>query len=289
MSSENAVISEILFVGTAQPSQYFDFSKKLHQCLGSNDDVKLQPRIVAGTKELGSNFAIDIVPNVVVFDARNQAGVPEQLTHFREAIKGIKALDSGAVVILMVREAFSPKETLAWLDGGGSGVLQQDFSATSLDESLRDLLSRRLHMAPRHLRMDVLQKIEVKIASMEQAIVTETLNLGVGGMFVRALSPQIKVGDRVVFVLHMSREICDGRGSWVNPIEAAPKKGRKATKGATDSEFKGSAVVVWVRNLATSEGPEGMGLQFLRIDLKTQKFFESYLNRHRVKSFIPLG
>ena len=71
--------------------------------------------------------------------------------------------------------------------------------------------------------MDVLREISLSIASLEQAIVAETLNISCSGLFVRVAPPGVRVGEHVHFVLTLVSALGGADAGSINPLDKAAR------------------------------------------------------------------
>ena len=90
------------------------------------------------------------------------------------------------------------------------------------------------------------------------------VTIGRGGAFVEMGNPTFKNGE--ILKISLSTEV-----------------------GGHPLEIKGSALVRWVRNNSTEEGPAGVGLEFLKLGPECIPAYEAWLNGNVVKPFIPKG
>ena len=194
--------------------------------------------------------------------------------------------------ILKVSEAIPGGElALQEISRGLSAFVREGFDIKDLDVTLTELLTNRFEEhAPRLPRFQVQHKVKLRIASLEQAIVAETLNVGRGGLFVRTLPQDIKVGDLVNFDLNIHQEVALGLSSEDDPITQLSRANSANAPGTETDSIRGQGVVVWVR---PQQDPlkyhEGFGLHFTDLDPATSLRIENFVSAHGLKAYIPLS
>ena len=244
---------------------------------------------ITSFSDLPNHFASKKIPHIAIFDV---ARAPTWTSHtLKRFFSGLREIDSG--ICLLVTHAQKPKgaETMAWLDAGASGIVSTNFQQSTIGDALRELLTRRLseHLA-RSQRVPAKHHIQLKVASLEQALVAETLNVGIGGLFVRVVPDGVKIGDAVDFEFELTPIVSDQRSSESQSdpnrekMEAVPSD---ATRPQRVERIRGSGIVVWVRPLPDKGTPEGIGLQFNHIDEATLTLIQNFIKGHRVSAFIP--
>jgi hypothetical protein len=204
--------------------------------------------------------------------------------------KLLRKYDKHLPLIKLVNEIPGGHLALQEIDNGVTAFLRRNFDLKDLDTQLREMLTLRFENHFLRLpRFEGTHKIKINIASMEQAIVSETLNLGRGGLFVRSVPEGMKVGDFVEFELNVNPLVSQGLGSEEDPIT---EKSRifENTKDATSIKplIRGNGVVVWVRIITNRpEQPEGFGMNFLNLDPASAAFVNQFVLSHGVKAYIP--
>ncbi|MEO5667961.1 MAG: PilZ domain-containing protein [Bdellovibrionota bacterium] len=202
--------------------------------------------------------------------------------------KGLRAIDP-LVCILVVASSSTPTAEIGigWLDLGASGLLNLDAPEASTEDALRDMLSQPLRVKfPRKLRVNAKHRVKLQLASLEQAIVAETLNVGLGGLFIRVVPPNVAIGDDIEFVLEFTpmvsgKAVADN----LNPLVHRMNED-EAPQGKLES-IRGRGNVVWVRSTAQNDVPEGIGLEFKNVDPAGLKKIQEFVASHRIKAFIP--
>ena len=138
--------------------------------------------------------------------------------------------------------------------------------------------------------MSARHKIEIQLASFEQALVAETLNIGVGGLFIRSVPQGLAVGDEVEFVLQFTPNV-SGQASPENNNPLVSRMNDDSSPSANTpsvrSEIRGNGSVVWVRSAPVGNEPEGFGLQFKEVESEGFKKLQEFIASHRIQAFIP--
>jgi Tfp pilus assembly protein PilZ len=285
---------EILIVGPAQNSAAF--KEKLSQHLNNAfHDLPGAPfhwdfQGLSEPRQLKNFVTSHEIPLLVVLDPSDSTKPPES-PEWDSVCSGLRSLDPLACILVLVPPT-SPSAAvgIGWLDRGASGLFCVDSPASSTADALRDMLSQPLRVkVPRKLRVNATHHIQLQLASLEQAIVAETLNVGLGGIFVRAVPQNIAIGDDVEFVLEFSRQVSGGSGPdnnnpLVNLINADEVP---SSSTQTADSIRGLGQVVWVRSTAQNGVPEGIGVQFKDVDPAGFKKIQEFVASHRIKAFIP--
>lgn len=210
-------------------------------------------------------------------------------------LKGLLESDPATCILLLMDHIPASAETMAWLDRGATGLLHRKFKAVEIAEPLKEALSKRMErQIARHPRTPVRHKIQMRMPSLEQALVAETLNLGTGGMFVRTVPPNIVVGDYIDFEFILtsdaqSESSTSGPGATdTHPLLIKMEEETKAiVTGQKGKPIAGTGSVVWIRQRAEKEMPEGIGIQFSELSPEAQRWISAFVATHRIRSFIP--
>lgn len=207
------------------------------------------------------------------------------------AFAGLRKLDPSCCILIQTPVESPPAEiVIGWLDRGTNGLFNLKAPIESTEDSLRDMLSKPLKVkVPRKVRMNSRHLIELQLASLEQALVSETLNIGLGGLFIRSAPQGVQVGDEVEFVLQFSKSVSD-KAAPENSDPLVLKINDESSSNAKEpknKEIRGTGSVVWVRNSPAPEAPEGVGLQFLEVEPEGFKLLQEFIANHRIKAFIP--
>jgi hypothetical protein len=204
---------------------------------------------------------------------------------------GLRALDPLAcILVLCSGQSPSAEVGIGWFDRGASGLLNVESPEESTEDALRDMLSQPLRVkVPRKLRVNAKHRVQLQISSLEQALVAETLNVGLGGLFIRAVPPNIGIGDSVEFVLEFTKSVSgnaqpENSNALVNLINSEDPGAKSA---ASNERIQGLGTVAWVRSTALDGVPEGIGIQFSDIDPASFKKIQEFVASHRIKAFIP--
>lgn len=208
----------------------------------------------------------------------------------RPYLQKLRSLDPFLNIFLISHQDVSKEHLMAWFDSGVSALLNPKFSMESIRETLGEIVLSRLGTHhPRPARVPAKHKIQIRCASLEQALVAETLNLGIGGMFVRSLPQGVAPGDLIEFSFQMSSEVSEGFGGVSNPNPLVEKinEGDSKNSNGIRGAYVGTGTVAWIRTQAQPSAPEGMGVKFLELSSDTQKLIEGFIKRHGVHSYIP--
>ena len=285
---------EILVVGPAQSSAAFKdrlvshLNKAFHDLPGA--PFLWDIRGVDTPASLRSFVSSNEVPLLIVLDPSNPK-YPAESTEWDAVCSGVRNLDPLACILVLSSGASpSSEQSIGWLDRGASGLLNIESPEASTADALRDMLSQPMRVkVPRKLRVSAKHRVQLQISSLEQALVAETLNVGLGGLFVRAVPQSIAIGDDVEFVLEFSTTVSgstqpENTNTLVNLMNADdsdPKTNR------SNESITGNGTVVWVRSTAQDGIPEGIGIQFRDIDPAGFKKIQEFVASHRIKAFIP--
>jgi hypothetical protein len=281
--------AEILIIGKDNPNIYLAIAERLNQALkdsSSSETPQIFAKVSTDLKNLVEVYADHLVPPLVFFDMSTISRDPNEAPYLQNYVHGIKVLDPGALIVGLADTLPEKKEITQWMKVGISVWLKKDFTVSELDSSLKEAFAQRVSMIPRKLRVKVDHNVEVRMASLAQASVAEVIDLGLGGMFIRTSPSGIKPGDKIEFsvkVVHQLGGTSFGKSQSTNPIDEMDELSE------TSQNFGGTALVVWVRSITNNHGPEGIGVQFLTVDSKTQRFFEDALVKRKTRVFIPEG
>ncbi len=229
----------------------------------------------------------DSLPHVVLLKAECR-----DLARAQNFLQKLRSLDGSLCLFVLVSDPPCGADSVNWLDAGASCILSQTLNPNEITEGLKEILSRRLAAhRPRAARLPVKHKIKIRCASLEQALVAETLNLGTGGMFVRTLPQGVQVGDLVEFNFELSRLVSDAgaESSLSNPLVAKMETTFSGSGPLELDGLAGQGVIAWVRNRALPGTPEGLGIQFLDLSPKARQMIQEFLHHHGSRSFIPKG
>jgi|GEM_PF-1157773 len=285
---------EILIVGPAQNSSAFKDRLSEHLTKAFRDlpgaPFQWDFKGVESPAALMNFVTANEIPLLVVIDP-SSPHVPASSLEWDDVCSGLRSLDPLAC-ILVLHSGPSPhaEHGIGWLDRGASGLLNLDTSPENTEDALRDMLSQPLRVkVPRKLRVGAKHRVELLMASLEQALVAETLNVGLGGLFVRAVPQNIAIGDDVEFVLEFSQNVSGGNPPENTNVLVSRMNDDNAVSSFTGSQesIRGLGSVVWVRSTAQNGVPEGIGLKFKDIEASGFKKIQEFVASHRIKAFIP--
>jgi len=277
----NNGLIEFFLAQKESPLEYADFFLELRQALGT-----LAPHIRCSfTKSFKGNST---APTAVILGS----GLAEEKnpTEILDFIKNYKNTDpSVCIFIADASGKLSGADTLKWMEIGVTGFLAKNFKAKELEDSFKDLLLNRvqnIQNAPD--TVPVKHHISIPISSLEQAVVSETLNIGLGGMFVRLSPKEVNFGDLIAFDFKLSKNVSDSSSTFnMNPQVELMNDAPLGTVPGEISGFSGVGSVVWIRNYSDSTGPEGISVQFHEIDPAAKKMIEEFVLRRGPRAFIP--
>lgn len=227
---------------------------------------------VVSVAELPTWFARHASPHVLIVDWTQAARAKVDARQIEQALRGVRELERNACVLMLTDQMPTGGDTMNWLDRGATALLHREFKADHLNDALGEILARRLNtQIQRSPRVEAKHEVRLRLASLEQGVVAESINVGLGGLFVRCVPQGAKTGDRVDFRLVLSKDL--------------------SAKGWSDDEnlgeIRGEGIIAWVRPLANAEGPEGVGIQFTELEAASKQLLENFVSARRVQAFIP--
>jgi Tfp pilus assembly protein PilZ len=286
---------EIFIVGpSAQSPQLLESLKKhLDNALSSLPGAPFEWSFsnTENPQELIKRFELQDFPLLVLLNPQ-EGTLPDRDPSWEALCQGIRRLDPlTCILVLSGSESPSSEQSIRWLDRGANGLLNLSAPVQSTEDPLRDMLSLPLRVkVPRKVRMNARHKIELHLASLEQALVAETLNIGLGGLFIRSVPQGVSIGDEVEFVLQFSQNV----SGQTNPENSNPlvakmdeSEDTPVKSSQSPSQIRGSGSVVWVRSTPQGDEPEGIGLKFEDVEPDGFKKLQDFIARHRISAFIP--
>jgi len=262
---------EILLVSNFSGSDYAPFRQSFSQALG-DPALSLDFQEITSVAELPVWFARNPSPHVLILDWTESARLKVERKQVEQALQGVRELDRSLCVLMLADQMTAAGDTMHWLDRGATGLLHRGFESSTLTEALGEILSRRLNsQIQRSARVPAQHEISLRLASLEQALVAETLNVGLGGLFARVVPVNARPGDPIDFRLVLAKEVADS--GW--------------SDDANLGEIRGTGIVAWVRPYANAEGPEGVGIQFVDLEPASREILEKFVSSRRVRAFIP--
>jgi len=295
MAIGGAKTREILIVGPSAHSEPLKLEIKAHldnalqELPGAPFDWQFHG--IETPQNVAQMIKLEEVPLLVLLDPENSPSPVGQ--EWNRACAGLRELDPHSCILVLSRaESPSSAMSIQWLDRGASGLLNIKANVESTEDALRDMLSKPLRVkVPRKVRMNARHKVEIQMASLEQALVAETLNIGLGGLFIRSVPQGVSVGDEVEFVLQFSESVSGNHSPEnIDPLvakmnESAPHSAKQGENPL--NEIRGTGSVVWVRSTQQGDEPEGIGLQFSEVEEQGFKKLQDFIASHRIKAFIP--
>lgn len=230
------------------------------------------------TMQMVDAFSTGYNPQVVLIHLEH---VP--LVEIHRLVKGLRRSDPELCLILMSAKGLQREEVMGWLDEGLNGVLRIPFDPLLVADPLVEILRKKLGYRRAAPRVDTVKNVSLEIASLEQAIVAETLNISCSGLFVRVTSRDVRVGEQVQFCLSLVSTVGVSSEQTPNPIDLLE------AQRAQRPEIRGHAEVVWVRSRPQGPLPEGIGLRFLDFSDTGMDLLRSYIAKRRLSAMIPDG
>jgi hypothetical protein len=204
------------------------------------------------------------------------------LREIHRLIGGLRHSDPEICLLLLSGKDLHREEVMAWIDMGMNGVVRIPFDPLLVSDPLVEVLRRKLGYHRTAPRVPSLQKVSLGIASLEQAIVAETINVSCTGLFVRVAPGDVRVGEHVEFCLSLQPSVGGSSASASNPID-------DAAQASSSREIRGKAEVVWVRAKPKGNSPEGLGLRFMDLNESGMDVLRAYIAKRRLSSMIPDG
>jgi hypothetical protein len=272
----------VVVVSNDSPALSENFSKALLSGLGvESQSVKVE--IVHKVSSLPEWMARNATPHLILIDSKNV-----DFSELKTLLRGIRELDPIGVVFALVDGIVTASLVCDLLDSGATGVLNRNFKGTDVSDMLKEACLTRLNRPRQNLpRTSKPHKVSVKLASLEQAVVAETVNVGLGGLFIRVVPRDAKVGDAVEFELIPSSTVSEKESTSTQDSLLQ----KMDTLAESDSEkqhpIHGSGRIAWIRNTPQADGPEGIGIQFSELESRSRRWIETFVTIHRVRSFIP--
>lgn len=244
----------------------------------------LEETDLVGVNELKSHAITHALPHLIVFFSSNKHFEKGgELMGYSQTLRALREFDPAVAAILVVSDSLQSIDTMTALESGFHGVLpltqvERTLDSDLIGEAIRGRLVRHRSRQP---RAPLQQIVEIKIPSIDQALVAETLNIGTGGVFVRIKSPELKVNDHILFRLEIS-----------NDLSTRVYGTRGDTPLNPESVFiEAPSRVAWIRNMPAKNGneelAEGTGLEFMELAPPYRARLKDLVQRLRAKAFVP--
>jgi hypothetical protein len=271
---------EILTLSPQEPILFHKFNDKVSRIV----ELKFQFHFVRDLQEVPKFFYANNDPAVVFFDMTSRGFQTQTAEEMQGLFLSMRKLDPAVCIILLVDFNPNSDQLMDWMDRGASGILDWNFDPTQISEALWDLLSSRFRLARQMPRAPARHKIQIKYATLEQALVAETLNVGFGGFFVNSLINNAVMGDFVDFEFYKSKMLSDS-----SQIEISDKLVIRMNEeeGESATAVRGVGKIAWIRNRDTADSPRGMGIQFVELEENHRKWIEEFVRSRRIHAFIP--
>ena len=217
--------------------------------------------------------------------------IPSDSHRWKDLCKGIHTLaPKTCVLALSNSDAPSGDEAIAWLDRGSNGLFNPDSHIDQSFSLLRELLTLPLKKThTRHVRINSNHKITIRLSSFSQALASETMNIGTGGLFIRNVPPNVAIDDTVEFVLRFSNTVSNDATLSDTPDIVDRMNEPDVSPGISvqSSDISGEGRVVWIRQTAIGDLPEGIGIEFTQLSEEGNEKIQEFIAKRRVKAFIP--
>ncbi len=277
--------AHVAFVTTSpqkasQSETYFDGLKKIF----SNEITNWTCRNYSDVNSFMKVLEIDPVPHVTLIDTESVG-----LSESPKLIKFLRSSDQAAAIIALCSNPESSQEIMRWMDFGATGVMNQNKNAFLVNDALREALTHRLvaHKT-RSVRVEARQQVKLKINSMEQALVTETMNIGLGGMFLRFVPANTKIGDNIAFEIVFTDVLSDLQATDVSD-PMVQKLNAEIQTHSDGFSISGIGRVAWIRTSPQGNIPEGMGIQFGDLHKSALDFVQKFVGARKRHSYIPMS
>ena len=198
----------------------------------------------------------------------------------RSLVRGASKLDSGLCSLLVTGQTLPATELKDLMDDGLTATLRSGFKAADVQDGLKEILAKRLTMhRQRAPRVPTRLHLVVKIASLEQGLAAETLDISVGGFFVGTVLEGAEMGRDLSFEFVLSPRVSDSNEGQTNPIDKSDD-----AAGARPL-IQGAGRIVWVRRTQGVMGPAGMGVEFTTLETASKRLIEDFVTRRRLGHF----
>ncbi|NCN26427.1 hypothetical protein GW915_02535 [bacterium] len=276
--------NRLLLVSPQGTAPFEKFTSKFETILSN-------PTNLVGVRSIeeAQDFFIEVGDPILLFLDVTQKGfdlVGSQV--LSDFFSGVRKLDQNACILMVKDEMPNGADLMRWLDRGATGVVHLDFDPEKLSDSLSDMLELRLKLARRTPRAPASHSMLLRISSIEQAVVSETLNVGHGGFFVGSIIPGAKADDLINF------EFVQGEGELSLGFSAEGKDplAKKiddddVSNSLSSQTIQGLGRIVWIRKALAGNEPEGMGVEFVELSDPSKKWVEKYVRNRRIHAFIP--
>lgn len=282
---DNSAMSVNAILLTPQsPREFSGFLDRFHKLLPE----KMETQFLTEMDSLQDLYVKESDPAIVFVDISFSGLSDLKPLCFHSLFSGIRRLDPHACILMLTDRIPETKDLMGWMDHGATGILNIDFHEENLSDSIREMLEVRLELHRKNPRAPAKHKIQIQMDSLEQAVVAETLNVGYGGFFVRAVLPNAMAGDRVEFEFLKAKEL--GGNASVEPEDINVRKVNAEDQDLSGEDLywvKGMGRVSWIRSLEAEDSPAGMGIEFVELDEKSEAWIHAYVSHRRIHAFIP--
>lgn len=284
-------MKKCLVTTLGKSDQFTDAVKNLELALQSamSEDITFNVNSIPSISSSIEQFSTSVIPHLLIVDPKSFQGA-EKDKNIEQFFNGLRDLDPAVCIVVLWNNNPSASELMTWLDRGATGLYNPKNKNPESDAALMEALSLRVsdHLA-REPRTQSCHKVRIQLASLEQAMAAETLNLGFGGMFLRISPREIKAGDEVEFQLEFGGTLGIQGDSPTdsNPLLKKMDESPSGPAQKSGEKIEGSGRVVWVRSTQKDGLPEGIGLQFSKLSPAVQTQIRNFVVNHRLHAFIP--
>lgn len=178
-----------------------------------------------------------------------------------ELLNQIKSHNVKAPAVILVT-GFAGLSIEDAYDQGAYRMIKKPFALADLNATLENSAlsnsEKLVHQKPASER-DL--KVNLQFSQYADAVATQALHIGQGGMFVKMENPQAFLSQNVEFNIQFQSGELEG--------------------------LSGQAQIRWVRSTSKNDFPSGIGVEFSYIDPKYQKSMFAFLDQLQEKAFIP--
>ena len=208
-----------------------------------------------------------------------------------EFIKKLREIDETLRVVLLPCDFQICRESLEFWDAHGVvGIIDRSQSVENIKENVEDLIESEFKLKSKQASHYSCHQMALRLASLEQAIVAESLNVGREGLFLREVPQGARVGDEVEISFHFSQRVSD-------PLPMIDDEARRKIDGDEQEINNGGGDVMtlkgrieWLRQHANeSVLPEGIGVKYIQLGPKIEEWLKNYVAKHAVDTKIPLS
>lgn len=178
-----------------------------------------------------------------------------------ELLNQIKGRNGKAPAVILVT-GFAGLSIEDAYDKGAYRMLKKPFAFDDLIATLESsLLPNSEKLAQKKPTSERDLKVDLQFSQYAEAVSTQALHIGQGGMFIKMENPQAFLSQNVEFNIQFQSGELEG--------------------------LSGQAQIRWVRSTSKNSLPSGFGVEFSYIEPKHQKSMFAFLDQLQEKAFIP--